>query len=309
MVSSTQPLLKTPFFVVDKTTDRKAGQNLAYSRRMSSLETVNEPKEKLPRQQEFLVKTLQAILLKVILPVILLILLWHLISTISRSSLEDVVDAFIRLVTEGDSEGYFLIDHVRMSLFRVLIGFTFAVLTAVPLGIAIGRYRLINSLLGPVVEAMRPIPPIAWIPLAILMFYRNMLGAQVFIIWVGAFFPILTNTTTGVKRTEPVHIDSAKTFGASEIQILSKIVVPSAGPEIFAGLRIGFGIGWMCLVAAEMIGGGLGLGYLVLIMQQIGRTGAVIISMLLIGLIGFLITFFFLLIEKRLLKWRQTVSV
>ena len=136
-----------------------------------------------------------------------------------------------------------------------------------------------------------------------------MLGAQVFIIWIGAFFPILINTTTGVKRTEPVHIDAAKTLGASEKDILSKIVVPSAGPEIFAGLRIGFGIGWMCLVAAEMIGGRVGLGYLIWIMQQVGRTGAVISSMLLIGLIGFLITYFFLRIEKNLLKWRQAVSV
>ena len=276
---------------------------------MSTPKAVNEPKEKVHDDQESIIHTIQAVFLKVILPIILLIFLWHVISTISRSSLEEVLAAFVRLITEGDSEGYFLIDHVRMSLTRVVIGFTAAVATAVPLGIAIGRYRLVDSMLGPVVEAMRPIPPIAWIPLAILMFYRNMLGAQVFIIWVGAFFPILTNTTTGVKRTEPVHIDSAKTFGASEIHILSKIVVPSAGPEIFAGLRIGFGIGWMCLVAAEMIGGGLGLGYLVLIMQQVGRTGAVIISMLLIGLIGFLITFFFLFIEKRLLKWRQTVSV
>jgi NitT/TauT family transport system permease protein len=254
-------------------------------------------------------KTIQKILLKVVLPIILLIVLWQIISTISGSSLQEVITAFIGLVTKGDSEGHFLIDHVRMSLTRVTIGFSVAALTAVPLGIAIGRYRLVDSILGPIVEATRPIPPIAWIPLAILMFYRNMLGAQVFIIWVGAFFPILTNTTTGVKRTEPVHIDSAKTFGASEFQVLSKIVVPSAGPEIFAGLRIGFGIAWMCLVAAEMIGGGLGLGYLVLIMQQLGHTGAVIVSMLLIGLIGFLITFFFLFIEKRLLRWRQPVSV
>ncbi|MFX1483048.1 MAG: ABC transporter permease [Promethearchaeota archaeon] len=253
--------------------------------------------------------TPRLILFRIILPAIVIILLWFLIAAISRSSLLDVWNAFLRLVFEGDSEGYFLIDHVRMSLIRVLIGFTFAVVTAVPLGIAVGRYQVIDSVLGPVVEAMRPIPPIAWIPLAILMFYRNMLGAQVFIIWVGAFFPILTNTTTGVKRTEPVHIDVAKTFGAGEGQILRKIVIPSAGPEIFAGLRIGFGIGWMCLVAAEMIGGGLGLGYLVLIMQQIGRTGAVIFSMLLIGLIGFLISYFFLLIERRLLRWRQTVSV
>jgi NitT/TauT family transport system permease protein len=290
-------------------TDRKAGQNLTYLRRMSTPEVLYEMSGKAPEEPGPLTSTVRAIFLKLILPVILLILLWHVIAMISRSSLEAVLDALIRLVTVGDSEGYFLIDHVRMSLTRVVIGFTAAVTTAIPLGIAIGRYRLVDSVLGPIVEAMRPIPPIAWIPLAILMFSRNMLGAQVFIIWVGAFFPILTNTVTGVKRTELVHIDSAKTFGASELQILSKIVIPSAGPEIFAGLRIGFGIGWMCLVAAEMIGGGLGLGYLVLIMQQVGQTGAVIFSMLLIGLIGFLITYFFLFIEKRLLRWRQTVSV
>lgn len=275
---------------------------------MSATKAAIEPQRKAPEDRST-ANTTKFVFLRIILPAILLIILWYLISTISRSSLEAVFNEFIRLVTEGDSEGYFLIDHMGMSLTRVVIGFSAAVATAVPLGIAIGRYRIVDSILGPVVEAMRPIPPIAWIPLAILMFYRNMLGAQVFIIWVGAFFPILTNTTTGVKRTELVHIDSAKTFGASEFQILTKIVVPSAGPEIFAGLRIGFGIGWMCLVAAEMIGGGLGLGYLVLIMQQIGRTGAVIFSMLLIGLIGFLITYFFLFIEKRLLKWRQTVSV
>jgi NitT/TauT family transport system permease protein len=272
-------------------------------------EVVNKSQEKpldTPRLQS---STGRFILLRIILPAIVLILLWFLIAEIARSSLVEVYDAFVRLVMEGDSEGYFLIDHVSLSLFRVMLGFVFAMLTAIPLGIAIGRYRVVDAILNPVVEAMRPIPPIAWIPLAILMFSRNLLGAQVFIIWVGAFFPILINTTTGVKRTEPVHIDVAKTFGAGEGEILRKIVIPSAGPEIFAGLRIGFGIGWMCLVAAEMIGGGLGLGYLILIMWQVGRTGAVIISMLMIGLIGFLFSYFFLFFEKRLLKWRQTVSV
>ena len=276
---------------------------------MTSTDAICDPQEHTEANQDTMVKATKKILLKVVLPIILLIILWYIIAAVARSSLQEVIAAFIRLVTEGDSEGHYLIDHVSMSLTRVSLGFVAAALTAVPLGIAIGRYRLVDSIFGPIVEATRPIPPIAWIPLSILMFYRNMLGAQVFIIWVGAFFPILTNTTTGVKRTEPVHIDSAKTFGASEYQILSKIVVPSAGPEIFAGLRIGFGIAWMCLVAAEMIGGGLGLGYLVLIMQQLGHTGAVIVSMLLIGLIGFLITYLFLLIERRLLKWRQPVSV
>lgn len=251
----------------------------------------------------------QWITLRLIIPAIILVVLWQLIAYLTQTSLFDVINALVRLALVGDSDGHLLSEHIQMSLTRVIIGFTFAAATGIPLGILIGRYHLFNSVLGPVVEAMRPIPPIAWIPLAILLFRSNMLGAQVFIIWVGAFFPILINTTTGVKRTEPVHIDVAKTFGATELHILSRVVVPSAGPEVFAGLRIGFGIGWMCLVAAEMIGGGLGLGYLVLIMQQVGQTGAVIASMLLIGLVGFLISYLFLYIEKYLLRWRQTVSV
>ncbi len=274
----------------------------------SDSEQVSKPAPH-PQKRQTTGEILRRILLKVLVPVLILIVLWQLVAYLTGTTLVTVLSDLIRLTTEGDSEGHFLIDHVQVSLTRVAIGFVFAAATAIPFGIAIGRYRLVDSIFGPVVEAMRPIPPIAWIPLAILLFRTNMLGAQVFIIWVGAFFPILINTTTGVRRTEPVHIDAAKTFGAGEVQILSKIVLPSAGPEVFAGLRIGFGIGWMCLVAAEMIGGGLGLGYLVLIMQQVGRTGAVISSMLLIGLIGFLISYFFLIIEKKLLRWRQTVSV
>ena len=252
---------------------------------------------------------LQLILLKIIIPAIILFIIWHLIASLTRISLVDVAQAFMRLMLDGDSQGTYLTEHIVASVYRVTIGFLAATITAIPLGIAIGRYRLVDSVLGPVVEAMRPIPPIAWIPISLLMFPGNIVGAQSFIIWVGAFFPILINTTTGVKRTEPVHIDAAKTLGASETQILTKIVVPSAGPEIFAGLRVGFGIGWMCLVAAEMLRGSVGLGYLIWIMWQVGRTGEVITGMLLIGFIGFLITYAFLFIEKYLIRWRQTVSV
>jgi ABC-type nitrate/sulfonate/bicarbonate transport system permease component len=202
-----------------------------------------------------------------------------------------------------------LVEHILASISRVTVGFFVAAFTAIPLGIIIGRYRFADAILGPVVEAMRPIPPIAWIPLSLLMFSGNILGMQAFIIWIGAFFPILINTTTGVKRTEPVHIDAAKTLGANETQILGKIVIPSAGPEIFAGLRVGFGIGWMCLVAAEMLRGRVGLGYLIWSYWAVGRTAEVITGMLLIGLIGFSITYGFLLIEKHLLRWRQSVSV
>ena len=254
-------------------------------------------------------KISELILRKILPPIIILLILWHLIASITRITLVDVFNAFWDLTLTGDSEGVYLIEHVVASINRVTLGFLLATITAVPLGIIIGRYRLADSILGPVVEAMRPIPPIAWIPLALLMFPGNVLGSQAFIIWVGAFFPILINTTGGVKRTELVHIDAAKTLGANERQILTKIVLPSASPEIFVGLRVGFGIGWMCLVAAEMLRGRIGLGYLIWTYWSVGRTAEVITGMLLIGLIGFLITFAFLKVEKSLLKWRQSVSV
>jgi len=252
---------------------------------------------------------LQFLVLRVIIPVVILLVLWEMIANLTGISLVDVAAALARLMLEGDSLGVYLHEHILASISRVTAGFLVAALTAIPLGIIIGRYRIADSILGPVVEAMRPIPPIAWIPLSLLMFSGNVLGMQAFIIWVGAFFPILINTTTGVKRTEPVHIDAAKTLGANERQILGKIVLPSAGPEIFAGLRVGFGIGWMCLVAAEVLRGRVGLGYLIWTYWAVGRTAEVISGMLLIGLIGFVITFAFLLVEKKLLRWRQSVSV
>ncbi|MHA1248144.1 MAG: ABC transporter permease [Candidatus Thorarchaeota archaeon] len=259
------------------------------------------------RQRSF---TLSYVITRGVIPLIILLAIWQLVAFIAQGiGLVDIANAFVRLVIEGDADGRTLMEHTGMSMFRVTLGFTAAVATAVPLGIAIGRYRAVDAILGPVVEAMRPIPPIAWIPLSILMFRTNVVGAQVFIIWIGSFFPILINTTAGVKRTDPVHLDVAHTFGATEAQILAKVVLPSAAPEMFAGLRLGFGIGWMCLVAAEMIGGGLGLGYLVIIAEQLGRTGETISAMLVIGAIGFIISYAFLIVEKRLLRWRREVSI
>ena len=259
------------------------------------------------RQRSF---TLSYVVTRGVIPLIILLAKWQLVAFIAQGiGLIDIASAFVRLVVEGDADGRTLMEHTGMSMFRVTLGFTAAIATAIPLGIAIGRYRAVDAVLGPVVEAMRPIPPIAWIPLSILMFRTNVVGAQVFIIWIGSFFPILINTTAGVKRTDPVHLDVAHTFGATEAQILAKVVLPSAAPEMFAGLRLGFGIGWMCLVAAEMIGGGLGLGYLVIIAEQLGRTGETISAMLVIGAIGFMISYAFLLVEKRLLRWRREVSI
>lgn len=267
------------------------------------------------KQRESTLPPLRDILVKGVLPLVILLVLWQVIVMVaSRNTahpigLDGVVNSFIELLVKGDTDGHTLIEHTGMSLYRVILGFSVAALTAIPLGIAVGRYKLVDQILGPVVEATRPIPPIAWIPISILIFQASFIGAQVFIIWIGAFFPILINTTAGVKRTDPVHLDVACTFGASESQMLRKIILPSAAPEIFAGLRIGFGIGWMCLVAAEMIGGGLGLGYLVIITEQLGLIGQTISAMLVIGVIGFLFSYLFLRAEHNLLRYRQEISV
>lgn len=250
------------------------------------------------------------ILLKALVPLTIVLTIWQVIAYFAQGiGLLDIRDSLVKLIVIGDSDGTTLGQHTAMSMVRVTLGFTIASATAIPLGVAIGRYRLVNMVLGPVVEAFRPLPPIAWIPLSILLFRSNLIGAQVFIIWLGAFFPILINTTAGVKRTSTVHLDVASTFGTSERQILWKIVLPSAAPETIAGLRIGFGIGWMCLVAAEMFGSAIGLGYLVTITQQTGRTGETISAMLVIGAIGFLISYVFLRAEKSLLRWRREVAV
>ncbi len=250
------------------------------------------------------------ILLKAVLPLLILLAIWQFIAYVSQGiNLFDITSSFIKLVVQGDADGTTLAQHTAISMLRVTLGFGAAAVTAIPLGVIVGRYRALNMVLGPVVDAMRPIPPIAWIPLSILMFRTNILGAQVFIIWVGAFFPILLNTIAGVKRTSIVHLEVAQTFGAKEGQVLSKVILPSAAPEIMAGLRIGFGIGWMCLVAAEMIGGGLGLGYLVILAEQLGRTGETISAMLMIGFIGFAISYVLLRLEKSLLRWRVEVAI
>lgn len=276
-----------------------------------SIQNSQGPSEESPQKNETAgqSRAIPHYFLKGILPIVVLLTLWQIIALPANVTLVDIAQAFVKLSIEGDSDHRILLFHTGLSLMRVLLGFIVAAVTGIPLGIAIGRYKVADSILGPVVDAMRPIPPIAWIPLAIIVFTGNPLGSQVFVIWVGAFFPILIDTTTGVRRTEPVHIAVAKTFGASEIQILGRVVVPSAAPEMFSGLRIGFGIGWMCLMAAEMIGGGLGLGYLVWVGWQIGRTAEVIATMLVIGLIGFIFSYGFLRTERSLLKWRQGISV
>ncbi|MEM4658798.1 MAG: ABC transporter permease [Candidatus Methanosuratincola sp.] len=219
----------------------------------------------------------------------------------------EVLQAFGRISTTGDIDGYTLYSHSLISIFRVLLGFGFAGVTAIPLGVFMGLKPSVNSVSTPIIEPIRFIPPIAWIPLSIILL--SGLWRYIFLIWIGAFFPILLNTIAGVKRTSPVLVDMAKTFGADGGTITSRIVFPSALPEIMSGLRVGLGVGWMCIVAAEMIGGEPeGLGRLIIKYANLLQIDVVIVGMITIGIIGLVLNYGILTAEKRLFKWRVEVK-
>jgi NitT/TauT family transport system permease protein len=197
-----------------------------------------------------------------------------------------------------------LFDNAVVSLERVTIGFGIAAAVAIPIGIGMGRSTRINDFFDTTIEMLRPVPPLAWVPLA-LAWFKLGFASIVFIIFIGSVFPILLNTIDGVRGVKKTWIEVGTTLGASERQVLSKIVVPAAAPTILTGLRVGFGIAWMCVVAAEILPGPTsGLGYLIMYAYNLGQMNVIIAGMVTIGLIGLAIDMIFKIVENRLFSWR-----
>ncbi|OJU30294.1 MAG: hypothetical protein BGN89_11090 [Alphaproteobacteria bacterium 64-6] len=219
-----------------------------------------------------------------------------------------IVDAFIQLATRGDTTGHSLWEHSWASIERVLVGFGLGVIFAVPLGLLMGLYPKLYAGTRAVIEPFRFIPPIAWIPLAIIFF--SGLTRFAFLIFLGAFFPIFTSTLVGVARVEPIHRKVGIVHGASKLWILRHVVIPTVMPDIMAGMRVGLGTAWLTIVAAELAGGiSTGLGRMMINYAELIMVPHVIVGMLLIGLIGFLMNEVLLLIERRLFRWRWQVSL
>ncbi|MEM2178268.1 MAG: ABC transporter permease [Candidatus Methanomethylicaceae archaeon] len=195
-------------------------------------------------------------------------------------------------------------EHVFMSIIRAMTGFIVAAIIGIPLGILMGWYKSIEALVDPIFELIRPIPPIAWIPLAILWFGIG-LASKVFIIWLGAFIPCLINSYIGVKTVDPILIRAARTLGASDRQIFLTVAIPYALPTIIGGLRIAVGSAWMCLVAAELIGADIGLGFLSMHGMQWLRPDITILAMMLIGVLGFFFDTIIRKIEGKFSEWRK----
>jgi len=235
---------------------------------------------------------------------------WAVVRMTANPFLPDpyqVLIAFFRISTVGDIDGYTLGWHAMNSLYRILLGFIAGGITAIPLGILMGIRPFARSATSPIVEPLRFIPPIAWIPLSIILL--SGLSRYVFIIWIGVFFPVLLNSIAGVRRTSVTLVNMAKTFGSSSSEVIRKIIFPSALPEIMTGLRVGLGVGWMSIVAAEMIGGEpVGLGRLILKYADLLQLDVVVMGMITIGIVGLAMNYFILLLEKRLFRWRTAVS-
>lgn len=211
----------------------------------------------------------------------------------------DVGKTLVELTATGE-----LLVHSLVSLSRVVAGFFLAVAIGLPLGIVMGWSQKMESF-SVIIEVLRPIPPLAWIPLAMLWFGIGF-ESKVFIIFIGAFFPILSNSFLGVRETEPYLIEAGRVLGATDNEILRKIVIPNSFPSILEGLRIGLGIAWMCLVAAELTGlkSPLGLGYMIMEARDLGRADIVMAGMIAIGIIGYAMNYVLRRTEERLVRWK-----
>lgn len=216
-----------------------------------------------------------------------------------------IIAGFGDLAVRGMPPGQRLHWHLLYSLLRVAVGFAAAGVIAVPLGLVMGASPRARRLLSPFVEMLRPVPPLAWIPISILWFGIGLPSAG-FIIFLGAFFPMVLNTITGVTSVSPVLVEATRTLGAGRGDIIKKVLLPGALPNIFVGLRIGLGIGWMTLVAAEFTGvkSGYGLGYMIMTARDIQRPDEIMAGMAVIGLTGLCIDGLVRLLQRRLVPWQ-----
>lgn len=177
-----------------------------------------------------------------------------------------------------------LAEHVGASLWRIVAGFALGAGAGMLLGIATGWYAPLARFVRPFVELLRPIPPLAWIPIAIVWFGLGEMS-KIFVIFLGAFFPVFTNAWRGMRSIPPVLLSAARTMDVDGPALLFKVAIPAALPDISTGLRVGFGLSFGILVAAELIAAERGLGFLVMHSRMLGQLGVAVFAILLIGLV------------------------
>ena len=222
---------------------------------------------------------------------------WHACVRISGSDLFptplEVLRGLIELMQKG-----LLVKYVVASLFRVTWGFTLAILVGVPVGLVLGWYGRAFQAFNPMIQAFRPISPIAWIPLAILWFGVTD-AAPIFLIFLASVFPIAVSSIAAVQNMQPVYLRAAQNFGLSRGELFRQVIFRASLPQIITGIRIALGVAWLVVVAAEMIAVNSGLGYLIIDARNAGkRYDLVVAGMVMIGLIGLVLDLLVRQLEK-----------
>ena len=212
----------------------------------------------------------------------------------------DVLRTGIDLVKSGELQA-----DILASLSRVLQGFAIAAFLGVSLGMAVGRSRFLENLLDPILELLRPIPPLAFLPMMVLWFGIGEASKIAFIAYA-AFFPIFTTTLEGIKYVDPLLLRAAASLGANQRDMFRYVVLPAAMPGIITGLRLGFGLSFFVIVAAEFIAADSGLGYLINDARTFFLVSQMLLGAAVIGLIGFTFNRLLRMLEARLLRWRKT---
>ena len=248
-----------------------------------------------------------------VLPLALLVL-WHL-TVEHRWVAEGIIpspaqvlrswEVWIFGATKGGLSPYSgtWLDNVLYSSKRVLQGFGLAALVAIPLGLMIGWNRLTGRLVDPTIQLLRPVPITAWLPFAIAVFGIYDASA-LFLIGMGAFYPIVVNTTHGVRDTNLLLLRAARMMGAGPGTVLAKVVFPSALPSIFTGMRLGIGVAWTAVIVAEMIAVKSGLGYVLWDAYYVGRMDICVATMVSVGFLGFVSDRVIVYASRVLLRWR-----
>lgn len=205
------------------------------------------------------------------------------------------------LLTQGYMDAS-LWQHLGASLGRIGLALAAATLTAIPVGIAIGYNRIARGILDPLIEFYRPIPPLAYLPLIVIWCGIGELS-KVLLIYLAIFAPIAIATATGVRTVDPAKLRAAQSLGASKAQLIRHVILPSALPDILTGIRIGLGVGWSTLVAAELIAATSGLGFMVQSASQFLVTDVVVLGILLIALIAFALEMGLRALQRKLVPW------
>lgn len=214
-----------------------------------------------------------------------------------------VIQALLRAFTDPIG-AYILPVHILFSLRRVFIGYFLACIIGIPLGILMGCFKTADAAIRPIYELLRPIPGLAWIPLAILWFGIDE-TPKYFIICISAIMSIILNTYSGAKEVDPVLVGAAKMLGANNVQMFVNVTLPASVPQIFAGLQVGLSSSWMAVIAAEMIRSGEGSGWIIITGMESGNTVQILVGMISIGLVGLLLASMLRMLEGGLCAWNK----